>query len=721
MGSNSTPARADTPPPLPTLTLTEAGVGVSWPEGAHEHETYAAPAGTTELAPTAEPRLDDEQTLIPWGTPNALRVVRIDSTETDSSSVALMQLNTRESPPRTNADHNVPAVQTVESDQGVSLGWWGPQTRNLSWNVFRDGSLISTTTDPHFIDDSAPPAKEHVYEIIADDPEAEEDEPSSYSYRVSVYAEDREQFSLPVASGERSGDSKVPRRADVATQRARQEASLEWRSFIPFQYVTKPGECLNKEPNGAYFDGNNRHFSSSTQSGYKSSKLSGRLNYSWDGDAYSSDFSSYVNSTHLYDAEKNVIQTGQARDNSTSQGGPSTPGRAYHGVHLSAGNPLCPLASKLGAIDVHLSIESTSDGTLTVQGKHSKAPSHELLVHSGNIDQCAYRFASKSFLQLRLPAPNAAMSVRFNPSKGTSCPNQGSAITDHWGKAKDSVGRTLERNESCGLKDGGCFTVFSDGSIYWSPATGPHYIKGKIRDKWGALGWEKGRLGYPTTDEICGLADDGCVSRFQGGNVYYHPASGTHAAWGAIFKKYESAGWERGLGYPTSDEICGLRDGGCLQRFQKGHIYFRPEVGTHLIKGMIRNRWGQMGWENSRFGYPRTDEFCGLRDGGCGQHFQYRNGSIYWSPKTGAQPIEGKIKSHWASMGWERSQLGYPTTGEYKKDGVTFQDFQGGWLAWNGTSVYGEPWSKPKTSGGQPSFGDASPEEVNQVKSARAS
>ena len=382
---------------------------------------------------------------------------------------------------------------------------------------------------------------------------------------------------------------------------------------------------------------------------------------------------------------------------------------------------MCPGASWFGPIDVNLSVESTSDGTLTVQGKHSKAPSHELLVRSVGMDKCAYRFASKSFLQLVGPAPNAAMSVRFNPSKGTSCPNQGSAITDHWGVVNDSVGRTLEKNESCGLKNDGCFTVFSEGSVYWSPATGPHYIKGKIREKWGDLGWENGRLGYPTADEICGLSGDGCVSRFQGGNVYYHPASGAHAVWGKIFNKYGSAGWEKGLGYPVSDEICGLRDGGCLQRFQKGYIYFHPEVGARLVKGMIRYRWGEMGWEKSRFGYPRTDEFCGLRDGGCGQHFQYRNGSIYWSPKTGAQPIEGKIKSHWANMGWERSQLGYPTTGEYKKDGLTFQDFQGGWLAWNGKSVYGEPWAKPRVSEGLPSFGDATPEETSYFKRARLS
>ncbi len=125
-----------------------------------------------------------------------------------------------------------------------------------------------------------------------------------------------------------------------------------------------------------------------------------------------------------------------------------------------------------------------------------------------------------------------------------------------------------------------------------------------------------------------------------------------------------------------------------------------------------------MGWERSSFGYPRTDEFCGLRNGGCGQHFQYRNGSIYWSPASGAHPVEGKIKGAWADLGWEKSWLGYPTSGEYKQDGLVFQNFEGGWLSWNGKEVHGEGWRTNSRTTPQ-TYGDPSAHELAKARSAK--
>jgi len=49
-------------------------------------------------------------------------------------------------------------------------------------------------------------------------------------------------------------------------------------------------------------------------------------------------------------------------------------------------------------------------------------------------------------------------------------------------------------------------------SIYWTPVTGAHIVKGAIRAKWESLGWERA-LGYPISDEfyIAGSA----ISIFQ--------------------------------------------------------------------------------------------------------------------------------------------------------------------------------------------------------------
>lgn len=137
----------------------------------------------------------------------------------------------------------------------------------------------------------------------------------------------------------------------------------------------------------------------------------------------------------------------------------------------------------------------------------------------------------------------------------------------------------------CGLPEGGCFQHFAGGSIYWTPGGGAWAVRGAIRARWGAGGWELGQLGYPTSDEFCELRGGGCGQRFAGGLVLWSEPTGAHAVWGAIHSRYAGARFENGeLGFPTSGEFCGLRGGGCGQRFQGGIIYWSPGSGPHPVR-----------------------------------------------------------------------------------------------------------------------------------------
>ncbi|OYO19441.1 hypothetical protein CGZ93_13915 [Enemella dayhoffiae] len=256
------------------------------------------------------------------------------------------------------------------------------------------------------------------------------------------------------------------------------------------------------------------------------------------------------------------------------------------------------------------------------------------------------------------------------------------AIDAKWQADKAILGQPTSP-ENCFLRDGGCFQTFERGTIYWSPATGAHWVRGAIMQKWGQQGWENGWLGYPTTDENCGLRNGGCWQGFQGGLIYWAPATGAWSVKGRILDAYANQGWETSrLGYPISDEICGLRDGGCVSRFQGGLIYWSPATGAGVVLGAIQGAYAAQGWETG-IGYPLGNEACGLRDGGCLQHFQY--GSIYYSPATGAQVVKGAIKDAWASQGWETGRLGYPTTGEQcnAAGNDCVQYYQGGRITWN--------------------------------------
>lgn len=108
----------------------------------------------------------------------------------------------------------------------------------------------------------------------------------------------------------------------------------------------------------------------------------------------------------------------------------------------------------------------------------------------------------------------------------------------------------------------------NDKAIYWHPLVTnavAHEIGGAIREKWGQTtgpqgGWEWGPLMYPTTREWSGRASSvsGTVARgnhFEGGTIYWVPNSGTYVTWGLIRDAWWRVGAEDSrLGYPTSDE-----------------------------------------------------------------------------------------------------------------------------------------------------------------------
>lgn len=290
--------------------------------------------------------------------------------------------------------------------------------------------------------------------------------------------------------------------------------------------------------------------------------------------------------------------------------------------------------------------------------------------------------------------------------------------------------------EVCGLVDGGCYRRYVGGHLHWSPASGVHETVNPMMAAWGALGWERGVLRYPTAGPVCGLVRSGCYQKFQGGHLHTSPASGTHATWGPMMDKWGSSSWERGrLGYPLTDPRCGLVRGGCYQTFEGGQIHWSPGSGAWVTdKGSaITKAWAAQGYERGAYGYPVGDrrcdstqvcrqefqnlllftvegdprivrgairskwaslgenpldwswlpahgERCGLSRGGCYQTFGF--GQIHWSPKTGAHTtyIGSYIRFTWEQQGFERGALGYPTSDEActLTGGWCFQRFEGG-------------------------------------------
>ncbi|MFN2557654.1 MAG: galactose oxidase-like domain-containing protein [Nitriliruptorales bacterium] len=179
---------------------------------------------------------------------------------------------------------------------------------------------------------------------------------------------------------------------------------------------------------------------------------------------------------------------------------------------------------------------------------------------------------------------------------------------------------------------------YQGGSIYWTPATGAHEVHGAIRDKWSSLGLESGFLGFPLIDETA--TDDGVgrFNHFQGGSIYWTPATGAHEVHGAIRDKWSLLGWEESiLGFPLTDETSTPDGVGRFNHFQGGSIYWTPATGAHEVHGDIHTRWSQLGWEQGRLGYPISDELDTPHGFGKVGHFQ--GGAVFWDQVRGAYEV----------------------------------------------------------------------------------
>lgn len=171
---------------------------------------------------------------------------------------------------------------------------------------------------------------------------------------------------------------------------------------------------------------------------------------------------------------------------------------------------------------------------------------------------------------------------------------------------------------------GGWAQNYANGVIYYSAATGAWAVHGAILSHYLRLGGPGGVLGFPVTDELTTPDGIGRYNHFRNdASIYFTPTTGPWSIHGAIRDHWAALGWERGvLGYPISDET-GDPDGIGRHNFFANHgsIYWTPSTGAWSVHGAIQDRWAALGWERGRLGYPTGDEFAVI--GGRRNNFQH--------------------------------------------------------------------------------------------------
>lgn len=191
-------------------------------------------------------------------------------------------------------------------------------------------------------------------------------------------------------------------------------------------------------------------------------------------------------------------------------------------------------------------------------------------------------------------------------------------------------------------------------------------------------------LGTCTTNEY-DAANGGKVQDFRNGRIYWKKdAEKAWASWGRIGARYsEMGGAGSWLGYPTGEEQTGLKDGGILQRFENGIIYWTPQTGAVAVKNDIVDAWGATKWESGAFGYP-VSAVETVKDGAAQQ---FQNGVAVRDKSGKVRMIEGQIGSKYVEAGGpDDSGLGFPTSEEIKIKGGAFTQFEHGNIYWSAST-----------------------------------
>lgn len=205
---------------------------------------------------------------------------------------------------------------------------------------------------------------------------------------------------------------------------------------------------------------------------------------------------------------------------------------------------------------------------------------------------------------------------------------------------------------------GGKAQDFRGGRAFWSPETGAHVLQGRISARYSDIGATESWLGFPTSNEIATPDGRGRYVTFQHGAIYWTPETNAFEIPADMVDAWGRQGWEAGaLGYPVAAPE--TISGNIVQQFQGGYVVRNSKNEAFFVRGEIAKRYAELKTVTSKLGAPISDEF--LVEGGALQNFEH--GHVYWSPATGAKIVmDGPIRDAWGNAGWEKGRYGWPTS-----------------------------------------------------------
>jgi uncharacterized protein with LGFP repeats len=172
--------------------------------------------------------------------------------------------------------------------------------------------------------------------------------------------------------------------------------------------------------------------------------------------------------------------------------------------------------------------------------------------------------------------------------------------------------------------------AFSGGQVSWNRLTKafttvPPDLAGKLTDlqvpvdptaainmAWRAAGGPSGPLGAKQGDQYP-AGGDGLAQNFDGGKIFFSPATGANAVESDVLAKYESLGGPGGsLGFPIANEADGGRKPAsrvsAFAAADKPVIFWTPDHGAFVVRGAIKAAWDKLGGATGKLGPPLGDQ-----------------------------------------------------------------------------------------------------------------
>ena len=176
------------------------------------------------------------------------------------------------------------------------------------------------------------------------------------------------------------------------------------------------------------------------------------------------------------------------------------------------------------------------------------------------------------------PVPKPAPKPKSYPTKG--------AIGSYYQKNAGKTGQPVGSEKK--LKNpNGAYQSFAKGTVYWSKSTGAHFLtKGQIRVAYKRAKYEKGVLGFPSSDkQTFKYRKSARYQRFHSGMITWSPQTGSDVIYGGFLTKWKKLGYERSkLGLPTADRT--VKNGVKRQNFERGYMTYTKKTGikVHIRK-----------------------------------------------------------------------------------------------------------------------------------------